>query len=384
MKIVSVETFPVNVPFSTPHMSRGRNGTTEVLVKITTDTGLVGWGESAGHLGSAAAIDAMVRHAAPLVIGRDPWDKEAIATEFFRRGTLHRWTRLAHFAYAGIDTALWDLCGKDVGKPIYQLLGGAVRTEIDHCCHLFAASPDAIAAQCRAGLERNYTVFYLPVGTNPKAETEMLEAVRATIGPDRKMRVDANELWTVNQAIRILNEWDAKFRIEFCEAPVPHDLPEAMAEVRAKVPCAISANECLTSETDVLRHVKARSADIFCFSSYWVGTLRRFMTLAHMIHMEGLRVTLHTMGELGILATATHHAGLCVPDLTDGNQQMAPVLTDDVVTERLPVASGPKWGLMTKPGLGVEVDEAKVRRFHEAYKRDGQNLMPEYRPKPAR
>jgi len=92
MNVVRVETIPVNVPFKDPSISWGRGGVSEVLVKLTADNGLIGWGESAGHLGSVPAIEALIRHAAPLVLGADPWNREAIARRFFRRGTLHRWT----------------------------------------------------------------------------------------------------------------------------------------------------------------------------------------------------------------------------------------------------------------------------------------------------
>jgi len=78
-------------------------------------------------------------------------------------------------------------------------------------------------------------------------------------------------------------------------------------------------------------------------------------------------------------AAAGQHAALCAPGLIDGNQQQAVDLADDILTEPVPIASGPKWGLIEKPGLGVEVDEEKVARYHEAFLRDGQYLMPEFR-----
>jgi glucarate dehydratase len=202
----------------------------------------------------------------------------------------------------------------------------------------------------------------------------MLEAIRKTIGPKGKIRIDCNEAWNVNQSIRILNDWDRRFVIDFCEAPVAHDLPESMAEIRQRVPCAISANEALGREVDVLRMIRARSADVLCFGPFWVGTLRRFMTMAHLAHLEGIRVCKHTHGELGIAAAAGQHMMLAVPNATDGNQQTATVMADDILTVRLPVADGPNWDIDNRPGLGVEVDEEKVARFAEAFARDGQFL----------
>lgn len=379
MKITKLETFIVNVPFKRKDMGSGRGGTTEVIVKLATDDGLVGWGESAGQLSNAAAIEALVQHTAPLVLGRDPWDKEAIAGDFFRRGTLHRWTHMAHFAFAGIDHALWDLCGKSCGQPVHRLLGGALRGEVDHCLGVYPGSAEEIEQRCRDGLERGYGTFYMGCGRDRAMEERMLEIARRVAGPSVKIRVDANERWTVNQAVRTLTDWDARFDIDFCEAPVPHDLPDGMAEVRRRVPCAVAANECLVSETDVLRLLRGRCADVYCFASYWVGTLRRFLTLSHLIALEGLQVTKHSYGELGICAAASQHAALCVPNLVDGNQQSAADLADDILVEPTPTASGPKWPRSDRPGLGVAVDEAKLRRCHEAYLRDGQFRLPEYR-----
>ena len=379
MIVSGLETFIVNVPFTDPAMGSGRGGATQVIVKLTCDNGLVGWGESAGQLSNATAIEAMIRHAAPLVVGRDPWDKEAIAADFFRRGTAHRWTQRANFAYIGIDHALWDLCGKDCGKPVYQLLGGALREEVDHCFLLIPGTPKSIERQAKKAVRRGYGVFYLPCGRDTDNERRMLETLRSTLGPEGRIRIDVNERWTIHQAIRLLVEWDREFHIEFCEAPVPHDRPQGTAEVRQRVPCAIAVNECLDSETQVLELVRARCADVYCFAPYWVGTMRRFVTLSHLVALEGMHVAKHTSGELGLSAAAGQHAALCAPGLIDGNQQTAADLADDILTEPLPIASGPKWGRIEMPGLGVEVDEDKLARFHEAFVRDGQYMMPEFR-----
>lgn len=379
MIVTGLESFIVSVPFTDPRAGSGRGGTTQVIVKLTCDNGLVGWGESAGQLSNATAIEGMVRHAAPLVVGRDPWDKEAIAAGFFRRGTAHRWTQHANFAYIGIDHALWDLCGKDCGKPVYQLLGGALRDEVDHCYLLNPGTPESIESQAKEAVKRGYGVFYLPCGRDTNNERRMLEALRSTLGPEGRIRIDVNERWKTHQAIRLLVEWDREYTIEFCEAPVPHDRPQATKEVRERVPCAIGVNECLDSEAQVLELVRSRCADVYCFAPYWVGTMRRFVTLSHLIALEGMHVAKHTSGELGLSAAAGQHAALCAPGLIDGNQQQAVDLADDILTEPIPIASGPKWGLIEKPGLGVEVDEDKVARYHEAFLRDGQYLMPEFR-----
>jgi glucarate dehydratase len=344
-----------------------------VIVKLTADKGLVGWGESCSGA-DAASIDDAVQAARPFVLGRDPWQTEAIAHDYFKTGLWDFRAMTGNFAFAGIDQALWDLCGKECGQPLYRMFGGAMREEVDYFCYLSQGSPQHLERECADGVRRGYTCFYLKVGIDVAAETEMLAAVRSTIGPARKIRIDANEAWTVSEAVKILARWNDRFDIDFAEAPVPIDPLENMCEVRARVPVALSANEGLWRAADVMRVIRSRAADVLCFSSYWVGSLGRFLALSRVAHLEGMRVCKHTHGELGIAAAAGQHVVLSIPNACDGAQQTASIMDDDILVERIPIADGPKWGRIERPGLGVEVDEQKLQRYHEAYRRDGQFL----------
>ena len=122
MKVVKLETFPVRVAYKHVEASSliNRGGITDVLVKLTADNGLVGWGECT-RAADTAGIETAVKNMAPLVVGRDPWDKEAIHRDL---GIYAVWAfqpMTGNFAFAGIDTALWDLCGKECGQPLYRL-----------------------------------------------------------------------------------------------------------------------------------------------------------------------------------------------------------------------------------------------------------------------
>src|SRR6185503_9156103 len=174
-----VETIPVSVPYRQAERSFRvqRGGVTDIIVKLLTDTGLVGWGESCSGA-DAASIEAAVRAMAPFVIGRDPWETEAIARDVYRTGLWDYRIGTGNFAFAGIDMALWDLCGKDVGQPLYRLFGGALQREVNYFYYLTVGPPEAITAQCEDGLSRGYTVFYLKVGVDAAAEEAMLAAAR--------------------------------------------------------------------------------------------------------------------------------------------------------------------------------------------------------------
>ncbi len=375
MKVDQLETLVVSIPYRHDEVSSRvhRGGVTAVLVKLTADNGLEGWGEGCPGA-DAASVELAIRSARPFVVGRDPWQSEAIAQDFFQTGLWDHRAMTGNFAFAGIDQALWDLCGKQCGQPLYRLFGGAMREEVDYFYYLSQGSADDLHSQCRDGVERGYTCFYLKVGVDSTAETEMLAAIRQAIGPDRKIRIDANQAWSVSEATRLLRRWDEEFGIDFAEAPVPIDPVENMCELRSRVPVPLCVNEGLWREADVLRIIRSRAADVLCFSSYWVGTLRRFGTLCHLAHLEGMRVCKHTHGETGIAAAAGQHVMLSVPNATDGVQQTASIMQDDICHPSLPIATGPKWEPIERPGLGINVDEDKVRHFHELYRKTGQFL----------
>jgi L-alanine-DL-glutamate epimerase-like enolase superfamily enzyme len=375
MKIIRLESFPVSVPYSQVERSARvqRGGVSDVVVKLTTDSGLVGWGESCSGA-DTASIERAVNAMASFVIGRDPWETEAIARDVYRLGLWDYRLQTGNFAFAGIDMALWDLCGKASGQPLYRLFGGALRPEVEYFFYLAAGAPDEIAEQCRKGMERGYGVYYLKVGVDEAAEERMLEAIRSTIGETGRIRVDANEAWSVPTAARLLSRWNARYGIDFAEAPVRAAPLSLMRDLRGRVPVALCANEGLGGEDAALRMIESGGADVLCMSSYWVGTLRRFHTLSGLAHLKGIGMCKHTHGELGIAAAAGHHMMLTIPNAVDGAQQTASVMADDILAEPLPITTGPRWGLVDKPGLGIEIDQDRLDRYVEAFRRDGQYL----------
>ena len=134
----------------------------------------------------------------------------------------------------------------------------------------------------------------------------------------------------------------------------------------------ICVNEGLWREADAWRIIKSRCGHYLCFSQYWVGSLARWHMLCHAGHQEGWLVCKHTHGEFGLTAAAGQHIMLTIPNACLGHQQTAQMMEDDILTERIPIADGPRWGRIDGPGLGVEVDEDKVgevpRRLPQAWR----------------
>jgi len=278
-----------------------------------------------------------------------------------------------NYAWAGIDMALWDICGHAAGQPVHSLLGGRRQDEVNYFYFLAQGSADDIADQCAEGLKAGFDVFYMKVGIGIAAELGMLEVARQQLGTEPRLRVDANGAWSIPEALRNMRAMES-FDIDFVEQPVPEHPLRGMAEVRQRSSIAVAANEGLWTEADARDSIEAHVADVYTFSSSWTGSLSSFRRIGLLADAHGLHVCKHTHGELGIAAAAGQHVMLTLPNGAGGNQQTAFHIDSDVLESALPIASGPSWSADTAPGLGIVVDEDAVADAAGRYQRDGQFL----------
>ena len=374
MKIAQLDSFVDSVPYRWRENSARvrRDGVSAVLVRLETEEGLVGWGECCPGP-DVESIRAVVQAAEPILRGRNPWDAEKLAHHFFHTAHWDLRPMSGNFAFAGLDMALRDIQGKACGQPLYRLFGGLMRDEVDYFCYLSASTPESVAGQAERARKAGYSVYYLKVGVDFDRELAMVAALREAIGPEGKIRIAANGAWSVAQAVRYLDAFD-RYEIDFAEQPVSQDPIRNMVELKQKVRVPIAANEGLWRQADVWEVIRARAADVLCFSPYWVGTLAAFHRLAHLAANEGLAVCRHTHGELGLMAAASHQICLTLPNLVQGNQQTAALMESDILTRELPISSGPRWGVPEGSGLGVEVNMERVEKYQEVYREIGQFL----------
>jgi glucarate dehydratase len=374
LRIAAIDTLTVNVPYRHREVSSQvtRDGVTDVVIRMETDDGLIGWGEACSGA-DVVSVAAAVRAMAPIVIGRDPFNREAIAADVYHHGLWQFRAGTANFAFAGLDMGMWDLCGRALGQPLYRLFGGLRRNSVSYFWYLSRGDADHLARECHQGLAAGYEVFYLKVGIDDAADIAMVAAVRDALGAGPRLRLDANGAWTAPQARRMLDRL-ADFDIDFVEQPVRDHPIGQLAELRGRTPIAVCANEGLWSEAEAYARMVGRQADVYCLSPYWVGTLAAFHRLAHVAHLEGMQVCKHTHGELGIAAAASHHVLLTLPNGVEGHQQTAQMMAGDVLAAPLPIASGPRWGVPAGPGLGITVDEDALREAADRYAVEGQYL----------
>jgi glucarate dehydratase len=375
MRIAAIELTTVSVPYTHRENSStvNRDGVTDVVVKIVTEDGRVGWGESCSGANVESVYEAL-RAFEPILLGRNPWNRDALWHDAWRRGLWEFREPTFNFAWAGVDMALWDLCGKASGQPVYNLLGGLRRTRVSYFCYLPTGDLALLEEECRRGVAAGFEVFYIKTGLDIERELEALRLIRQAIGPQRKIRIDSNEAWSVAEAVRNLRRLDA-YDIDFAEQPVPADPVETMIELKGKTEVPLASNEGLWRVADAWEVITRRACDVLCFSPYWVGSLGHFHRLSWAAALQGMAVCKHTHGELGIAAAAAQHVLLTLPRVVEGHQQTATMMADDVLTGPLPIAREPHWGVPDAPGLGVEVDPEKLARYHENYRQMGQ-----YRP----
>jgi glucarate dehydratase len=374
VKVATLETIPVSIPYTHREVSSqvARDGVSDVLVKVTTDDGLIGWGEACCGA-DTTSVEAAVKAMAPFVLGRDPWAREAMRREAFTHGLWQFRAGTGNFAWAGIDMALWDICGRACGEPLWHLLGGALQPDATYFYYLARGERESLAAQVADGLAKAFDVYYLKVGLDDAEDLAMVAAAREALGEGPRLRLDANGSWTMPQAVRMLGALE-EYGIDFVEQPVRDHPIGHLAELRARTTITLCANEGLWSEADAYARIRARQADVFCFSPYWVGSIGSFHRLGWIADHEGLQVCKHTHGELGIAAAAAHHVVLTLPNGVDGHQQTAHLMEHDVLAEPLPIATGPRWGTIDGPGLGIEVNEVAVADAAARYESLGQYL----------
>ena len=372
MRISEIVTTPLWVPYKQPyHFAQGViHGAGVILVEVHTDEGVTGYGESIATP-SAEGIQAYLARAADLCIGRSPFENarlmgEAYHTLFELEGTCSA-PRFAGQVLAGLEMALWDVMGKAVGRPVHELLGGAVRDEVRYFGFPQGATAEEVAAEAGRLAASGYEVIYIKVGRGDDLDAEVVAQVRAAIGPDKRLRLDPNEHWPPARAARMIRRL-SQHDIDLVEQPTHAESIDALARVRAASPVAIAADQSVFTPADAFDACRQHAADMIVVGLHETGGLLRFCKVAHIAAAADIEVCIHGLYETGITTAAANHAAAVTPNLDDGNQYMNHFLAWDIVKHpdltpqrgRIPILDG--------PGLGFELDHDAVVRAADAHR----------------
>ena len=369
MRITALHTTPLALPFREPYHWAGRvdHGAAVVLVQVETDEGIGGLGESTAPF-PAEVTALQLQGIAPLLAGEPVWDVRRLMTKARFLGGFNHTPWAADLVLAGLEMALWDVMGKAAGRPVYELLGGAVRDEVDYFGFPQGDGAEELAADAARLAGAGHGVIYLKVGRGEEADVRNTAAVREAIG-GRRLRLDANGAWSVAEAVHMIGRL-AGFEPEWIEQPTPPQSIAALRQVREAVSVPVAADQAVFTAEDVYEVCRQRAADAVVLSPHETGGLLAFGRAAAVAEAAGVPVCLHGQSVSGISDAAQHHLGLATPNLTDGNQIMHQLLAEDLVTAPDLTLREGKLGRFEGAGLGVELDLDAVARAAELYRKD--------------
>lgn len=368
--ITGIRLTPLLLAFKEPYHWAGRvdHGSPVVLVEVETDAGITGIGESVSSL-AAEITTAAFRAVEPLLVGQPIHGVARLVDEARHLGTFNHMPWFADFVLAGFEMALWDAVGKAAGQPVYRLLGGAVRDEVDYFGFVQGDTTEELVEDARDLAAAGHEVIYLKVGRGDAADVRNTAAVREAIGV-RRLRVDPNCAWSVPDAIRMIRALEP-YGIDWVEQPTTLLSVTALRQVREAVHVPVAADQAVHTPADVYDVVRQRAADAIVLSPHEAGGLLAFRKAAAIAEAGGVPVCLHGQSVSGITDAAQHHLGLSTPNLTDGNQIMHQLLAEDLVDSPDLTPQRGKLGLPEAPGFGVELDRDAVARAAERYRREG-------------
>ncbi len=369
MKTKAIEPIAVSLPMKKPvkmaaeTVARADN----VLVRIESDDGCVGWGEAASAPTmtgeTVASMIAAVDHMAQALLQRPAADfagaSAAMDAQMYGNSG----------AKAAIEIALHDLVGRATGQPVHALLGAKRRSRVPLLTVLGAAETDGDVREATERRAAGYTIYKIKVGIgSPEADAARTCALCRSLGDGFVISSDANQGWSTADAETYIREV-ANSGLDFFEQPVhAHDL-DAMARLASVTSVLIGADEGIQSLDDIRRHHAAKAARGCSLKAIKLGGLRVMLAACRLCDELGMRVNISCKtGESSVASAAALHVAAVAPAIAWGLTITSPALAEDVAVEPLRVENG-HIEVLDRPGLGIEVDERRVRRCQQDFRR---------------
>lgn len=383
MKITDIDIFQVAVPTRREHimaMSDQDVGLGKYpILKVYTNEGITGlgeapvlkeWGGDHGmYFGESpkTVITVVLDYLLPVIQGENPFNIERIHVLMDQAIKGH------NYAKAAVDFALYDIMGKALDVPVYQLLGGLYRERIPLAHSIGIMEAEKAAEEAIMAVREGIKTIKLKIGRDAKRDTGTVRAVREAIGPDVAITVDGNQGYaTARAAIKALREIEAH-DVLFIEQPV--EGLEAMAEVSRALDTPLMADESAWTSYDILRILQTKAASVVSLYPTKPGGLFKAKKVAALCEAGGLPCNVNGSAELGVanavnlhLSASTRVVNLaCVYPVTTikGAEQTeiaGRFYLDDIITEPFRYEDGCLL-VPHGPGLGVELDETKVEQY---------------------
>jgi len=348
MQINDLEFFPVAI---------GKAGSAgavrSVLVRMTTDSGREGWGEAAIEWGPGelpARRDALLA----VLAGRNIFDLEE----------LHTLDALANPPVrCAVEMACWDLAGRATGQPLCRLLGGAYRRRIPLAVRLGQDRPERIAQVARELAEQGFHCQVVPASGQIQLDVKRLRAIREIVGDRAELRLDGARAYDLETALELCAELDGDGdTLQFLLDPLDtaEFYPVASLARQTRVPLALW--RAVRRPADVLAVVRCDAARYVTIDPGLLGGLVPARKCTAVAEAGGLHALLAGAPSVGIATAAMLHLAAATPALSSCNECAGHQLADDVLAEPPEIIDG-RMTVPQGPGLGVEVDRAKVERY---------------------
>lgn len=365
-RIRSIEVFPVAVPFARGFvLGSGAVGTPDqagsvIFVKLITEDGVVGWGEQRAlpswSYETAETIAVVIkRHLEPILTELTPFDVE----RFHARANQRLSPSVSNgfpFARAAVDLAMHDAAGKLAGLPVHALLGGKVRDEIPLCSAIGVDVPSAVRE--RAQQSSAYPAYKVKIAGDLDSDVAAITTV-ADVAEGKPLWLDANQSYRPSALRQLLVDVSSVPGIRCVEQPVPSTDTLALQRLRAMIDLPIAIDEGSFTASDLARTIRLDAADLVVIKICKAGGIRNALKTAQVAIASGLEILASGLTDCGVgFAAALHlfsQLELALPAELNGPELLADLYVDGLtITEA--VATVP-----TSPGLGVEVDEERIR-----------------------
>jgi D-galactarolactone cycloisomerase len=373
MKISTVTTHVLEAPLTVPfRWSFNRADTrSTVLVEITTENGLTGWGEC---FGPARPIAAIIEAFGPLLINADALAIEAIWQDLYNKFRDQGQKGMVISAISGVDIALWDIKGKYFNAPIHQMMGGPLRSEVEaYATGMYRRDDgdplDYLVEEALGYVAEGFRGVKLKLGFDVEGDVAIARAVREAVGPDIKLMMDANHGYDVIDAIRLgrrVEDLDIRW---FEEPVVPEDLA-GYREIKAALSIPLAGGECDFTRYGFRDILTSRSIDIIQPDTCAAGGLSECKKIADMANAFHVRYVPHVWGtgiglaaSLQLLAVLPHTPPSWTPTepLLEFDRSEHP-FRQEILMEPLEHVRG-QVTIPTGPGLGIEINRNMVAHF---------------------
>ncbi len=355
---------PLRITFK--HTLAERSAGESVVVRLVDDAGRIGTGECAPREYVTGETPATVRQTLARLLPRfldQEYDSLTTAARALANAA-RELPRNEHAAFCALELALLDLVGRALGVSAGTVLGPIVRAKVNYSGVVSADSAAAVRSMCERIVAMQLGSVKLKVGRSLACDLEMLQVARSVLGQACSLRVDANCAWTASEALERLSAF-APFRLAGIEQPVAADDVEGMAWLTARSRVPIIADESLVSVADAERLVVARACHLFNIRVSKCGGLLQSLRIRDLGLRAGIGCMLGAqVGETALLSAAGRHFATRVPDVRHFEGSFGTLLLEqDVAVQDVTFGRGGEGLALEGPGLGVEVNELRLRAF---------------------